>query len=790
MRIYEDSTRFVFEDYTEKDLQILRRLVSADGKSFLYECDDYVACPIGIEKYIHRKFPDIKIEKRNPWESVKMKYIPSKYPDPRNRLQKDALKFLRENKNRNQLGLICGVGTGKAQPYSSNIPTPKGVIKMGDLMVGDKVFTQDGTPTTVLEIYEQGKKDVYRISFDDGRSCECTYDHLWEVYRFDPDDPIHQNLQVKTMSTREITHWMTDNVYIQTCDPVEFDKKHQFSLDTYVHGIMVSHNTVSTSDADGTIVLTNITDQIETELLCCGVQLQKIYGKTYFVTNRAGSKLMCGEAYDELLDPLILDKISMSSIHQRERFMCGVLKDHTAIVSTNGIENMVYHHDNEKILNKIQYIGYSLGWKINRIDSHRISIVIPHVNHVETSMLQIVKIEKLHGQQKCRCIRVSDPSHLYLTEDFIVTHNTYMSINHAIKVGEKTLIICPTTAILEQWVKTLKNMFNVPENRIYRVIGTSGLRHMKDDHDWVLVLEQTLQTAVRDKTLEELLFDAKFGLKITDEVHMFLRNNISIDCSTNIERSLYCTGTFFRTDEEESNLFNAVYHNILRFEVVDQKELERYGQKKHIEVYSVVINSRLTRREVNHIVIHAKIGRKTVPTVSVGRYMDIVCPRDGRITEYMKQSLSVIRRMRDRVPYGRMLVLVPSIYATKQFRQLIAEMFPKLKVGCINSDQSRLLNNNVKEEADIIVSTSKSSGVGFDMDDLSILIAVEQFRSSVLVEQISGRLRPRKDGKHTYYVDIADSALGSYLLRWRSDRLERLKKKAVSYQQFRVSGDK
>ena len=146
--------------------------------------------------------------------------------------------------------------------------------------------------------------------------------------------------------------------------------------------------------------------------------------------------------------------------------------------------------------------------------------------------------------------------------------------------------------------------------------------------------------------------------------------------------------------------------------------------------------------------------------------------------------------MRERVNYGRMLVLVPSINATKKFRKLIADMYPNLKVGCINSDQPRALNTRVKQEADIVVSTSKSSGVGFDMKDLSILIAIEQFRSPVLVEQISGRLRPRPDKKSTYYVDIADKALGSYLLRWRDERLSKLKVKAKSYTQFKVSGDK
>lgn len=478
MKIVEESTRFVFREYTDDELGILRKLISANDSHYLYESDDWVGCPIGVERYIRRKFPTIPIAKSPAWDSAKMKVVPEKMPDPRDKLQKDALKFLREHRDRNQLGLITSPGSGKS----------------------------------------------------------------------------------------------------------------------------------------------------------------------------------------------------------------------------------------------------------------------------------------------------------------------FMGIRHAITVGEKALVVLPTTAILDQWKDTLVTMFGIPENRILHVNGTDRLIRMKGDWDWVLVLEQSLQSMMKNDKLEELLKDSRFGLKIIDEIHLFLRNNIFIDCCSNIKRSLYLTGTYFRTQPEESRLFDAVYGNILRFEVVDQHELEKYGQRKHINLYSMIINSRLTRKEVSNIIIHAKIGRHTVQTVSVGRYMNTVCPDNGKITEYMRQSIAVVKRMLKDVPYGRMLILVPSIYATKRFREILARIFPDKKVGCINSTQTRELNNQVKMGADIVVSTSKSCGVGFDMKDLSVLVAIEQFRSPVMVEQISGRLRPRSDGKDTYYVDIADSSLGAYLLRWRNERLEQLKKKSKSYKVFRITG--
>lgn len=476
MTITEETTRFIFRDYSANDLAILRKLVSADDKSFLYEDKDYVACPIGIENYIKKKFPDIPITKNEPWPAAKMKFIPQEMVGPRNKLQKDALKFLSQYKTRAQLGLITTVGSGK----------------------------------------------------------------------------------------------------------------------------------------------------------------------------------------------------------------------------------------------------------------------------------------------------------------------TFMSIRHAITMGVKTLVICPSTNILQQWLDTLLGMFDIPEKRILNVSSPAKMSQCGGDYDWVLVLEQSLQTQLNDYKLEALLKSGRFGMKIIDEIHMFLRNNIAIDCCSNIRNGLYLTGTFFRTQEEESNLFSAVYHNILRFEVIEQEELEKYGQPKHVEIYSVVIDSKLTRREVGHIVINARLSRRrSSKVVSIGRYMQTVCPEDSdKVTEYMRQCLAVVKRMRERVDYGRMLVLVPSINATKRFRAMIADMFPKLKVGAINSTQPRALNTRVKQEADIVVSTAKSCGVGFDMKDLSILIAVEQFRSAVLVEQISGRLRPRQDKKSTYYVDIADKSLGRHLMAWRDDRLELLKKKAKAYRTF------
>lgn len=78
--------------------------------------------------------------------------------------------------------IIANTGAGKAQPISSNILTPNGWIKMGDIKIGDNVIGWEGTPVPVSGVFPQGLKDIYKVTLEDGRSCMCTAEHLWRVY--------------------------------------------------------------------------------------------------------------------------------------------------------------------------------------------------------------------------------------------------------------------------------------------------------------------------------------------------------------------------------------------------------------------------------------------------------------------------------------------------------------------------------------------------------------------------------------------------------------------------------
>lgn len=76
---------------------------------------------------------------------------------------------------------------GKAQPLTETVFTPSGWKNIGDIKVGDYVYSSDGKPTKVTGVFPQGEKTIYKVSFSDKTSTRCCGEHLWNAK--DAGDP-------------------------------------------------------------------------------------------------------------------------------------------------------------------------------------------------------------------------------------------------------------------------------------------------------------------------------------------------------------------------------------------------------------------------------------------------------------------------------------------------------------------------------------------------------------------------------------------------------------------------
>ena len=77
--------------------------------------------------------------------------------------------------------IIGEPGTGKAQPLSCLVRTVGGWKPMGDVVVGDRVVTPRGVTAGVAGVFPQGVTDVFSVVLEDGRLTFASGDHLWRA---------------------------------------------------------------------------------------------------------------------------------------------------------------------------------------------------------------------------------------------------------------------------------------------------------------------------------------------------------------------------------------------------------------------------------------------------------------------------------------------------------------------------------------------------------------------------------------------------------------------------------
>lgn len=361
---------------------------------------------------------------------------------------------------------------------------------------------------------------------------------------------------------------------------------------------------------------------------------------------------------------------------------------------------------------------------------------------------------------------------------------TFMACYSAIQVGARTLIITPTASIRDQWVQTLLNMFGVNPSDVTNAITPKDFFHGKTD--FVVTTQSMLLAIDKNYDLERLLKDMKFGIKIIDECHLFFSNLIRIDGSSNICHNWYLTGTFGRSGIDEDKLYKAMFSDAEVFSVKDKpktifnsKPGNVYGEKPHTFTTMIWTHSQINKEQLKSVMISNRQSERSGQWVrygiSIPAYTQVVMPTDGRWTPFMKTLKKVIELADNKVKYGKMLILLPTVEVVDLFHAVVSDMFPKYVVARVHSKVKIPSMVVLKKEADVIVSTVKSTGTGFDWKGLSKLILCDQFKSSILTSQVIGRLRRRDDNRPTYMWDIVDADVRQ-LRVWANSRAEVEKK--------------
>jgi replicative DNA helicase len=130
-------------------------------------------------------------------------------------------------------------GLGKALALDTPVPTPRGWTTMGELEVGDEVFSPDGSIALVVAATEaMSDRPCYRVTFSDGAEVVADANHLWATQDYGARE---KQRPAKVRTTEQIAKSVTAgnlgriNHSIEVVAPLAY-RSNDLLLDPYVLG--------------------------------------------------------------------------------------------------------------------------------------------------------------------------------------------------------------------------------------------------------------------------------------------------------------------------------------------------------------------------------------------------------------------------------------------------------------------------------------------------------------------------------------------------------------------------
>jgi len=348
---------------------------------------------------------------------------------------------------------------GKAQPLDAPVLTPTGYVPMGEVRPGSHVVGADGKPKRVLAVFPQGVKPVFRVRFTDGATVECCDEHLWftttraESRRagsrgsVKPLAEIRQSLRVASEPDRL-------NHRVPVVAPIEFASRGRpLLLPPYLLGLLLGDGSFRSrttrfpgSEEDLREHLpsdVSATDTVAIDGIATAIPRKS-------TTRRSRTRLAL-EHYGlyglSSLEKFIPEDYLFASAGERLDLLRALL-DVDGDVTVPGGQLVGYSPGSPRLAEGAAWLVRSLGGFAGASASGmRISFangIVPvsskkhlarwHPQTSESSGRYVESVEPA-GEKPCQCILVDADDHLYVTSDFVVTHNTAYCLNVATHVG-------------------------------------------------------------------------------------------------------------------------------------------------------------------------------------------------------------------------------------------------------------------------------------------------------------------------------------------------------------------
>jgi phosphate starvation-inducible PhoH-like protein len=362
---------------------------------------------------------------------------------------------------------------GRAQPVLTKVLTPNGFRPIGELRIGDSVIGSDGRPTEVLGVYPQGFKEIYRVYTQDGSSALASGDHLWSVYT---RDDRRRGKPARVLQTKEMVgnlraaHYHRYELPLLSA-PASFAAR-PVPLDPYALGLLLGDGCVTCSTTPS-FATTDPELATALGLLIPGVAVRRKTEVDY-ILNRVtrpgevitienpvtGATRQLGLAGTRSNTKFIPADYLFNTPDVRLAVLQGLLDSDGGPVTQQGRTCRIqFSTASDRLRDDVVLLVQSLGGVVyqrtrpaagrkpglargravhHRSDAHILGIRLPQgvvpfrlarkaAKYDATGggrpMRFIDRIEPA-GTEEAVCIQVAAADSLYVTEDFLLTHNT------------------------------------------------------------------------------------------------------------------------------------------------------------------------------------------------------------------------------------------------------------------------------------------------------------------------------------------------------------------------------
>lgn len=594
-------------------------------------------------------------------------------------------------------------GGGKEQSLNSLIKIPGGWATMGSMKVGTEVTAWDGTTTTVKGVYPQGIKDNYRITFSDGRTAEAGGEHLWKVY-YDDKEAVITSLQIRGLLS------VGKECYIPRFIPGE-----EIEIDLPMAASVI------------------------------GIQL--------------GNVCNTEDAKDRKIPVEYLN----ASRTQRYDLLRGLM---VAGHYAESVDYAYFRCSSEQLAKDFQYLVRSLGgmaklsrdelsgiYKVDLINPEGFTFwdwVKPHIYNTVIDAggkLQISSIE-LIGQEEMQCIAIDHPDHLYVTNDFVVTHNTVTLCGIAESIGQN-LAIAVLPRYMEKWGGDLVENLGLKKKDIMMVSGSKqvkGLIHMVKHGSKppfatifsLVTLQGFFDLYEQDPKLcleeygaipQDIWKLLGIGLVGVDEAHEHLYSVFRLTLHLHGPKLVALSGTMLSEDHFIEKIQKTIFPHTVRF--------DKIKMKKYIKLIPLAYEFQDMRR---YKIKTSAFGRTTYSQVE---YEKSIIKNQLALGNYIAMIKDIVDMgyIDKKMEGDKLAIYCGSIDMCTRVTNHLKRCYPHLDVRrYVEQDPYK----NVIE-ADIRVTTIISAGTAVDIPNLRCLINTNNISSHKANFQVLGRLRELKD---------------------------------------------